>query len=662
MPSVSFKSWRVYLFLAAGLLISPAALAAPVWLLDDAALPLPKQAPDVPAIVLRDDVALDVDKSGEWVETRHVAVRLLEKTSERFAMARVEYLAKSDDVTKLRCWLIRKGREEKSYRMSDGGDGSLLDRSTLYTDYRQKFLNATGDAEPGDVFGFETVVKRTAELGQGRRSFSDRLPVVHAGLEIRVPAGWKPVVYWFNHPAVDPQISRDRRTWMWELKDLPYAPPEPWAPNDNHVIAAFSLSPPAGLQSATSPNFDNWSNVTAWLSSLMQPQCDESPSLTAKAQALVKDCPDDLSRIDAIARYVQHVPYAASDQNTGIGFGVRPHKATEVLACHYGDCKDKANLMCALLREVGYRAHLVVVFATDRSAVHPEWASPAQFNHAIVAVEAPSDVNLPVVENVDGYGRLLFFDATAEWVPLGELPWDLQGSRGAIVGPHTQQLVQLPFLPEADQWRSDKTTRLTLDANGQLSGSAHVVLTGLSAADARGLDHRSTQRERTEAWTKQFSRTVTAVEIKDVRPTDSAVKNQFETEIDFSAPVFGQRVQDELWILHLDLFVRDAHAAFSEKPRRQPALLHPIHDNEEVSMNIPDGFVVDELPAVQELKSDFGDYRGEFAVEAGRVIYRRSFSLRNLRVMPADYGRFRQFLTAVSKAEHTPLILRTKKS
>ena len=42
--------------------------------------------------------------------------------------------------------------------------------------------------------------------------------------------------------------------------------------------------------------------------------------------------------------------------------------------------------MRALLKAVGIESYLTTITADDRTFVRPEWASPMQFNHAIVAV------------------------------------------------------------------------------------------------------------------------------------------------------------------------------------------------------------------------------------------------------------------------------------
>ena len=57
-----------------------------------------------------------------------------------------------------------------------------------------------------------------------------------------------------------------------------------------------------------------------------------------------------------------------------------------MLARRFGDCKDKAALMIALLREVGIDAELVLVRTRRGGRLDTEPASLAIFDHAIVYV------------------------------------------------------------------------------------------------------------------------------------------------------------------------------------------------------------------------------------------------------------------------------------
>jgi hypothetical protein len=83
-----------------------------------------------------------------------------------------------------------------------------------------------------------------------------------------------------------------------------------------------------------------------------------------------------------------------------------------VLSRGYGDCKDKANLMRAMLKVLKIEAYPIAIFSGDPTFTREEWASPDQFNHCITAVKVSDETKSPTVIEHSALGRLLIFDAT----------------------------------------------------------------------------------------------------------------------------------------------------------------------------------------------------------------------------------------------------------
>ncbi len=129
----------------------------------------------------------------------------------------------------------------------------------------------------------------------------------------------------------------------------------------------------------------------------------------------------EYERIQAIGGYVQRIKYVAIEIDLARGGGYKPHYATDVFSKQYGDCKDKANLMRAMLKQAGIDSYLVVIYAGDRNHVRREWPSPHQFNHAIIAIKVNEDVNAPSILQHSTLGRLLIFDPTSSNTPVGDL-------------------------------------------------------------------------------------------------------------------------------------------------------------------------------------------------------------------------------------------------
>ena len=168
--------------------------------------------------------------------------------------------------------------------------------------------------------------------------------------------------------------------------------------------------------------FDSWQSVAQWLHQLSDRSSVATAAVTGKARELTQSGNTDFERAAAIARYAQQVQYISIQTGVGRGGGYQPRPASLVLERNYGDCKDKASLMRALLAAVGIPSYLVSLYLGDRSYVRAEWPSPQQFNHAIIAIALPamparhaSAIDHPAL------GTLVMFDPTDEHTPFGEL-------------------------------------------------------------------------------------------------------------------------------------------------------------------------------------------------------------------------------------------------
>src|SRR5207247_6082845 len=171
--------------------------------------------------------------------------------------------------------------------------------------------------------------------------------------------------------------------WSWEMRNQPAALRAPLLAQrpDLGPYLCVQAVPGTGDRSSAGLTFRDWPAVARWTADVAASQSVVTPPIAALAATLAGRSPDSLSCIRAIARYVQGLNYVAIALNLGRGWGYRPNEAEGVLRAGYGDCKDKANLLCTLLRAAGEDAWLMPVYSGGRDRVDTAWASPAQFNH-----------------------------------------------------------------------------------------------------------------------------------------------------------------------------------------------------------------------------------------------------------------------------------------
>ena len=204
-------------------------------------------------------------------------------------------------------------------------------------------------------------------------------------------------------------------------------------------------------------------------------------AVAAKARELTASSKTDLDRIKAIGRFVQNLQYISIDIGVGKGNGYRPHAAAQVLAKAYGDCKDKANLMRSMLQTINIVAYPVAIYSGDPDYVREEWASPDQFNHCIIAIKVGDDVVSPTIITDAKLGRLLIFDATDPYTPVGDLPEHEQGSFALVMAGEAGQLLRMPSLsPEASSY--NRQSDIVMTSEGSITATVREKANGQAAA------------------------------------------------------------------------------------------------------------------------------------------------------------------------------------
>ena len=328
----------------------------------------------------------------------------------------------------------------------------------------------------------------------------------------------------------------------------------------------------------------------------------------------------------------------------GLEFGIhgfQPYKITQVLARKFGDCKDKATLLVALLREAGIEAELVLLRTRRGGRIEPAPASLAIFDHAIVYV--------PKLD--------VYLDGTAEFSGTGELPSQDQGVTVLRVGPRGATLTETPVLPST-QNRAMRRWSAALQPSGEARVSETLVITGQAAPEWR--EHYQTPGERLDRYAKVWSGRYPGAALLSVDMPGIEDRNQPVTvEAVASVPRLGQALSrgadGEPTEIDLAVTVRDAdfsrtYARLSER-KEDLIIAYPWQHDEELVFHLPPHWEVASTPASRTTTSPFGTFRLEISSEhAGEVRVHSLLDVTRHRIQPADYPRFRAFLSDIDAA------------
>lgn len=207
----------------------------------------------------------------------------------------------------------------------------------------------------------------------------------------------------------------------------------------------------------------------------------------------------------ALAAVEKNVRYAGVEVGES---SIVPRPPRTVLGNKYGDCKDKATLLVAMLREAGISAHVALLRAGEDFDVQADLPGMGRFNHAIVRVDATAK------------DPAMWVDPTDDFAHAGDLPAQDQGRMALIAAGDSPGLTKTPETPStANKYSETRTYTLPED------GKAHVTevsetITGSEDSFQRHYyaeSDRTKYREQIESYVKSY---YSAKKLEKVEATD----------------------------------------------------------------------------------------------------------------------------------------------
>jgi len=625
----------------------------PAWLKQAAAVNVPTYGKEVHAVVLHDESRKTVEDDGKILTTTWWAVKILSRDGRSYAQASERYYTSSGKIKEMRAWMIRPTGEVRAYGKKETVDLALA-ANDVYNDVRKKEISVEDDADAGCVFGYEIITEGRDIFLQSVWYFQSLNPVVMSRLTVTLPPGWRADAITFNHDKIEPSVSGN--SYTWELRNLPPVEIEPASPTSKLLAyIAVNIFPPQG-KATMLRGFASWKDVSRYNSELSDPQAGFNEPMAAKARELTVNAKTEFERIQAIGRYAQSVNYISIQIDIGRGGGYRPHSAVDVFNKNYGDCKDKANLMRAMLKSLGVESYPVAIYSGDPNRVQPEWPSPQQFNHCIIAVKVGDETQTSTIVKHPSLGRLLIFDPTDDDTPVGDLPDHEQGSYALIVAGDAGDLMKMPVTPpEAN--RLERTVEAELGADGTLTAKVSERSFGQAAVEERRLFKRAARPQYVKLIEHWITQTAPSANVLKSEPNDDAHAGKFALDVEFKSPNYAQLMRGKLMVFKPAIVSRRSSVFLTEAKRKHPVVLDSEAYDETVKIKLPEGFDVDEMPDAAEVNQPFGNYAAKCEVKDGHLIFRRSLALRAGTIPVEQYTSVRSFFERIRAVEQTPVVL-----
>jgi hypothetical protein len=296
----------------------------------------------------------------------------------------------------------------------------------------------------------------------------------------------------FNKPPKKSiQKINGLQVYEWERKDIKrttYDDNVPsWLDNDQFVQIS---------------EFKSWSEVIAWGLQFYEAS-PESPVVARKVRELKKKSQSQAHYLELATRFVQdEIRYLGVE--TGVN-SHKPHRPEQVIVQRYGDCKDKALLLCTLLKADGITSSPLLVDTYRKGHVQEYLPSPLVFNHVVV------------VATLDK--RHLFIDGTYS-LQGGKAPTIYMPAYGAGM-PIIKGAAKLTNIPVRNPGSVEVTEEYYLPSRFDSTRSGNLVIKSVyfegEADNMRGSLQDASLSETIEGYLKYYRETYPkiGVEIQD---------------------------------------------------------------------------------------------------------------------------------------------------
>lgn len=631
---------------------------APPWMHTLTSVPLPDHDEKTDAILLYYEQIVTVQNNGKIRRVIRSAYRILRPAGESYGTV-VAISSSQYKLLSVHGWCIPASGKDFEVKEKDAMETAAPDvpYGELVSEVRAKILKIP-DAESGSIVGSEIEQEDSLFVLQDIWSFQKRVPVREARYTLQLPSGWQYQAAWVNADEIKP-ASTGNNQWQWVVSNVKEIHHEPDMPAWNGVAAhmVVSLIPPDG----TRKGFVTWAEMATWSSTLAQGKRDPSPEITQRVAELTAGKTDTTAKMQAIADYVQrNIRYVAIE--LGIA-GWQPHAAKDIYSNQYGDCKDKATLTSAMLKQIGVDSYYIFVY-TVRGRVTAASPPEQSFNHAILGIRLPDDVKDPSLQAIyvhPALGRILIFDPTDVMTPLGGLRGPLQGNYGLLATPDGGELVELPILAsQASGIR--RAAKLTLSGTGTLSGEVIDMRYGDYARSQRyaylDMKKKEDQVKPIEVLLSQSLGTyqITKATIANLDVRDAP----FSLSYSFIASGYAKSVGDLLLVRPRVLGEKSSDILEKKEPRKYPVEFEgPRKDADRIEIVLPDGYQVDELPPPADVDFPFGSYHSKMEVQGKTLVYTRTFEIKEVSVPLDKIDDLKKFYRIIGSDERGTAVLKT---
>ncbi len=444
----------------------------------------------------------------------------------------------------------------------------------------------------------------------------------------------------FKHKIIGdipaPIVSNDSYTWT--LTNIPAYPDEIMSAPEDRIQYNISFSPSEFNLDRLNGSFQSWNDFSEWYKELYQMQLDLQPNSQELGLILAQTSTE---KAQILLEYIQkNMRYVAIEE--GI-HGWKPHKASQVLANKYGDCKDLAIYYVNQLRLYGVEAYPVLLRTRGTGVIDPNFVTN-RFNHAIACVLIANDT--------------FWVDCTGKYNTIYDVGANDEGCNALLIGDDGGQIITIPVSKAEDNQRLVRATA-NIDIIGNTIFTGTLSSTGNIAQYHRRIfldESDSEKRKILTRWLSDYSPDLKIIDLKYSNFDNNHQPIKVEFMVDAGKYVKKSRSR---YFINPNFYYRVNYTGENPVDRQTSVYYnYPQTSIDTVSYKFSERVIPEYLPEKVRLENLFGSYEMEMQFSDSTLLFIRKREITQRLIDISDYEEYYSYMEALEKHDKKKAVFR----
>lgn len=522
--------------------------------------------------------------------------------------------------------------KEKDLKRTEYSEYLSIDESIHYIDYTPPFYPVT--------ITYEWTIDyndKIMEFPQFCPQMDYEVSVGKAHYSLTAPKQMAVRYYLHNihHDITLVDSPGDTEKFILELDSLSPIYHESYALPFSELCPKAIFAPSEFVYCGTKGSLSSWKDYGLWEYSLI----DGTEILPDEACRYIHKLTDSL----ATAREKIEALYSELAKNTryvaillGIG-GQKPAHASSVWQKGYGDCKGLSNYMRAMLKEIGITSYYVTV-STKNKRLIPEFASIGQIDHAILEIPLDKDT--------------LWLECTNPQLPLGYIQKNIAGHDAIEISPNGGRMINIPAYASHENLKHS-TINMHIDEKGNANIDMCQQYRNLRYEQYSyllRLDKKELYRQLHDIID------VPQADIAKIDLRQDGASIYLETAMTSTqyAIVTGNRLFIPICPLYIDCIT----PLYQQERHGDMWFPAGYYDEVEITILIPDGYIIESVPADVEQELPFGTFSLDVSNDEHKIIIKNHLQINAGRYDKELFSDFVEFTRKVLSMYNKKIVIK----